>query len=154
MSTAAANATRVRAKKLVTPYPAGSSSRDAQSFFEGKLAFETDPADVHHDLSAGVAAFTVLDVRRPEAYEECRVPGSVNLPVGRIRESTVQHLDRDAILITYCWGPGCNASTKAAAGLAALGFTVREMIGGLEYWRREGYSVEGTEAEDAPLAGH
>jgi rhodanese-related sulfurtransferase len=36
-------------------------------------------------------------------------------------------------------GPGCNGSTRAAARLAALGFQVKELIGGLEYWKREGY---------------
>jgi rhodanese-related sulfurtransferase len=43
----------------------------------------------------------------------------------------------------YCWGPGCNGATKAAMQLSALGFPVKEMIGGMEYWaERERYPVE------------
>lgn len=148
-----ATATRIRPKSLVAPHPAGLGPDDARAHFEAKLAFETDPADVHHDLSKDVARFTVLDVRRAEAFEACRVPGALNLPSPRIRRETTRHLDPDKILVTYCWGPGCNGSTKAAAALSRLGFTVREMIGGLEYWRREGYAVEGSDAEQAPLAG-
>jgi rhodanese-related sulfurtransferase len=57
------------------------------------------------------------------------------------------------VVVTYCWGPGCNAATKGAARLAALGFRVKEMIGGIEYWRREGHPVEGTEGDQAPYHG-
>ena len=44
------------------------------------------------------------------------------------------------------WGPGCNAATNAAARLAALGRSVKEMLGGFEYWVREGHPVEGADA--------
>jgi rhodanese-related sulfurtransferase len=54
-------------------------------------------------------------------------------------------------IVTYCWGPGCNSSTKAALKLASLGFKVKEMIGGLEYWRHEGLPIEGTLGAAAPL---
>jgi hypothetical protein len=36
---------------------------------------------------------------------------------------------------------------------AKLGFAVKEMIGGLEYWRREGQPVQGTEGAAAPMHG-
>ena len=32
-------------------------------------------------------------------------------------------------------------ATKAAAKLSALGFPVKELIGGIEYWERSGYDV-------------
>lgn len=44
-------------------------------------------------------------------------------------------------VIVYCWSPGCNAGAKGALEFAKLGFTVRELIGGFEYWVREGYPV-------------
>ena len=40
-----------------------------------------------------------------------------------------------------CWDPGCNAGAKGAERLAALGFRVKEMIGGFEYWKRNGYPI-------------
>jgi rhodanese-related sulfurtransferase len=45
-------------------------------------------------------------------------------------------------VVTYCWGPGCNGATRAALALARLGYEVREMLGGIEYWIREGFPVE------------
>jgi len=53
-------------------------------------------------------------------------------------------LPRDKIIVTYCDGVFCNASTKAAAKLTALGFRVKEMLDGMEGWRKEGYPVEET----------
>jgi len=45
-------------------------------------------------------------------------------------------------VVVYCWGPGCNGSTRAALAFSLLGYEVREMIGGFEYWAREGLPVE------------
>ncbi|TME91021.1 MAG: rhodanese-like domain-containing protein, partial [Chloroflexi bacterium] len=42
---------------------------------------------------------------------------------------------------------------KAAVRLSALGFQVKEMIGGIEYWRKEGYRIEGSSPHDASLHG-
>ena len=56
--------------------------------------------------------------------------------------------DPDVPVVVYCWSPGCNAGAKGAVEFAKLGFSVREMIGGYEYWARESYPVEGA---DGPL---
>ena len=60
-------------------------------------------------------------------------------------EST-EKLRRDCLYVTYCDGIGCNASTKSALKLARLGFRVKEMIGGLDWWKRDGYATEGDQA--------
>ncbi|GAA2562345.1 hypothetical protein HD598_001036 [Neomicrococcus aestuarii] len=42
----------------------------------------------------------------------------------------------------YPWGPGCNGSTRAALTLRETGYTnVKELIGGFEYWAREGMAI-------------
>jgi rhodanese-related sulfurtransferase len=53
--------------------------------------------------------------------------------------------------VLYCWGPACNGASQAATKLAAQGFRVKEMLGGIEYWRKEGGNLEGTLYEQAPL---
>ena len=107
-----------------------------------RLAATTDPSDVHADLAAGVSGLLLLDARSPEAYSRGHVPGAVNVPYRRIDATTAAELPRDAVLVTYCDGIGCNASTKAALKLATLGFKVKEMLGGLDWWIRDGYAVE------------
>jgi rhodanese-related sulfurtransferase len=114
----------------------------ARAFFESKLHYETDPADVYADMQQGVADFVVLDVRSPEAYARSHVPGAINLPRAMINAETTAQFTHDRLIVVYCWGPGCNAATKAARQLSALGFPVKEMIGGIEYWEdKERYPI-------------
>jgi rhodanese-related sulfurtransferase len=70
------------------------------------------------------------------------VPGALHLPGREIAARADDELDRSVPVVTYCWGPGCNGATRAALALTLLGFRVREMIGGFEYWAREGLPVE------------
>jgi len=47
------------------------------------------------------------------------------------------------LIVTYCDGIGCNASTKGALDMAKLGFNVKELIGGLDWWKRDGHPTAG-----------
>ena len=124
----------------------------AHQHFVSKLAFETDPSDVMLDLERGQTGFIIVDVRSAKDYEECHVAGAISLPYRRINAETTADLQKDKAIVVYCWGPACNGSTKGAARLSALGFKVKEMIGGIEYWRKEGGAVEGMLAESTQLA--
>ena len=115
----------------------------ASEYFTRRLAFETDADDVGAALRDHAADFTLLDARSPAAYAAAHLPGAISLPH---REITAESLP-DGPLVVYCWGPGCNAATKAAARISALGCEVKEMIGGFEYYVREGYPVEGEQAD-------
>ena len=77
------------------------------------------------------------------ALKSQRIAGAISLPYRAMNPETTAHLPKDKIMVTYCWGPGCNASTKGALKLAALGFRVKELIGCLEYWIKEGGPVDG-----------
>src|SRR5262245_42611765 len=108
---------------------------DARRHFQSKLAFETDVADLIFDLRKGNNAIVVVDTRNPKSYELCHIPGAINLP--KINEETVAGLSKEKVYVVYCWGPACNGSTKGAMKLASLGYRVKELIGGFEYWRKE-----------------
>lgn len=139
-------------KSQVLSVPAAAPA-DAAAYFAAKGAYETDVADVAYDLQAGLRGFLLVDVRDTRAYEEAHLPGALSLPSGRIRDGSAppELLTPGTVLILYCWGPACNGATKAAARLAAQGYPVKEMLGGIEYWRREGGALEGTLREAAPL---
>lgn len=113
----------------------------ATAHFAARLAVETDPDDLHADLAAG-APIVVVDARAPGSYAAGHLPGAINLPHRTIDASTTQDVPRDRLVVVYCAGPACNASTKGAAKLAALGFAVKELIGGIEHWQRSGFPVE------------
>lgn len=135
---------------LVLETPAA-PPEEAHRHFLAKLSVETDAGDVVLDLQRGQKSFVLLDSRSAQNFEECHIPGAINLPTRRITAESTAHLSKEHLIVTYCWGVGCNGSTKAAERLSALGFQVKEMIGGIEYWRREGGEVEGTLGDQAPL---
>ncbi|MGL6234304.1 MAG: rhodanese-like domain-containing protein [Segniliparus sp.] len=114
----------------------------AAAYFQAKLDHETDVDDVASALRAGAGDFTLVDVRSAEAWAQGRVPGAVHLPRAEIAARALHEIDRAKPVVVHCWGPGCNGATKAALGFADLGFSVKEMIGGFEYWVREGFDVE------------
>jgi rhodanese-related sulfurtransferase len=125
---------------------------DAAARFARKLAVETDVSDVHAALESGDPAFVLLDSRSAESWAQGHIPGAVHLPGREIAARAPGELDRSVPVVTYCWGPGCNGATRAALTLAQLGFRVREMIGGFEYWAREGFPVETARGVESAVA--
>jgi len=109
--------------------------------FASKLTFETDPSDVHADMVTG-RRFVLVDVRSDAAWSQGRIRGAVHLPARRIAAQARDQITVDTPVVTYCWGPGCNGATRGALAFAQLGYRVREMIGGYEYWAREGFPIE------------
>ncbi|WP_313355176.1 rhodanese-like domain-containing protein [Microbacterium sp.] len=114
---------------------------DGQDFFAAKLQYETDASDVYAAQKAGTA-LVVVDVRSDEAWAQGRVPGAIHMHYSEIADRALEEISSDASVVVYCWSPGCNAGAKGALEFAKLGYQVREMIGGFEYWVREGYPVE------------
>lgn len=114
---------------------------DRQDFFAAKLQYETDASDLHAARTAG-EDILVVDVRSDEAWAQGRIPGAVHMHYAEIATRAPVEIASDAEVVVYCWSPGCNAGAKGALEFARLGFAVRELIGGFEYWVRGGYPVE------------
>ena len=94
------------------------------------IAADTDGIDGSEDNAGAVLA-----------------PGDVKQH-GRAMELLARHdsygffQDRGGLVVTYCDGIGCNASTKGALKMAELGFRTKELIGGLDWWKRDGHPTE------------
>jgi rhodanese-related sulfurtransferase len=115
----------------------------AASFFAAKLSYEIDPSDLAAMRAAGTGPI-VVDTRSVAGWAQGRIPGALHIPGPELVGRALSLLpDLEADVVVYCWGPGCNGSTKAAFTLASLGYRhVRELIGGFEYWAREGLAIE------------
>ena len=127
----------------------------AAAHFRASLAFHADVSDVAAALAAdgdpGFTAFpgfVVVDSRSTESWDQGHVPGAVHLPTALVPEQAEGLLDKSVPVVTYCWGPGCNGATRAALALAELGYQVKEMLGGFEYWVREGFEFETWEGSE------
>ena len=114
---------------------------DALDYFSAKLRHETDASDVYAAQKEG-QQFVLVDVRGDEAWAQGRVAGATHMHYSEIETRAPAEIPADSEVVVYCWSPGCNAGAKAALAFARLGYAVREMIGGFEYWAREGYPVE------------
>jgi rhodanese-related sulfurtransferase len=117
-------------------------------FFEHKLKYETDSWDLNEALTQK-QNIMVIDARSEAAYKSEHIPGAVNIPHRTMNPKTTDPLDKNATYVTYCDGIGCNASTKGALNMTKLGFTVKELLGGIEWWKRDGYRTEGEHATAA-----
>jgi rhodanese-related sulfurtransferase len=115
---------------------------DQLKHYEDKLAFETDSWDLKVALEAG-ERIVVIDTRSPDAFAAGHIPGAVNIPHRTMSPASTAGIDPAALVVTYCDGIGCNASTKGALAMTRLGFRVKELIGGLDWWRRDGHPVAG-----------
>lgn len=109
-------------------------------YFRAKLRFEIDVMDVAEGLPGG--GFVLVDSRRRESWDHGRIPGAVHLPTAEVPERAPGMIPAGSKVVVYSWGPGCNGSAVAALAFAELGYEVREMIGGIEYWARNGLPLE------------
>ena len=114
----------------------------AIAHFRGRLGFESDVSDVAAALADPEPGFVLVDTRSDASWTQGHVPGAIHLPGPRIAAEAAERIPADTPVVVYCWGPGCNGATRAALEFALLGYPVKEMLGGFEYWVREGFAFD------------
>ena len=114
---------------------------ETAKIMEDKLRFHTDSWDLSVDLKAALPDILVIDARSREAYIAGHIPGAMSFPHRDMNAETAASMDRSKVYVVYCDGIGCNASTKGAHKLARLGFRTKELLGGLDWWSRDGHPV-------------
>lgn len=81
----------------------------------------------------------LLDVRQPDEFKEARIPEAKLIPLGELAARHAE-LPRDREIICVCRSGA--RSSSAAAQLARLGFTVKNLNGGLISWMQAGLPVK------------
>jgi rhodanese-related sulfurtransferase len=120
--------------------------------YESKLAYEIDSWDVYEAQKAG-DDIIVIDARSQASFEKSHILGAISLSHKLMTPENTRHLSKSSLYAVYCDGLGCNASTAGAMKMARLGFRVRELIGGLQWWHEHGYPVQvGATGEAMPQA--
>jgi len=115
--------------------------------YKNKLAYEMDSWDLSEAIKEK-QKIMVVDTRSAEAYKQKHIPNALNIPHKTMTPEITSHLDKEILYVCYCDGIGCNASTKGALNLAELGFKVKELIGGLDWWCRDGHATQGINATE------
>jgi rhodanese-related sulfurtransferase len=104
----------------------------AQEYFEHKLAFTVSPTLLMQMLEEG-RELCIIDVRDPDEYVDSHIPHAINLP--RQRWRTMQGLNHDCVNIIYSDSGCCHLADEACAYFARMGYSVKELDGGLRGWR-------------------
>jgi len=112
-------------------------------FYKNKLTFEMDPSDLYNAFENS-KEFIAVDTRQAFGFEKEHIPTAINLPHREMTPESTKHLDKTKTYVCYCDGIGCNASTKGALKMTKLGFKVKELMGGIEWWKFDGYATNGT----------
>ena len=120
------------------------------AYYEAKLAFEMDPADLFYALE-NTPNYVVIDTRQTHGFIKEHIPTAINFPHREMNKESTQHLDKNKTYICYCDGIGCNGSTRGALKMAKLGFKVKELIGGIEWWKKDGFATEGEKSTQGSL---
>ncbi|MFQ5863255.1 MAG: rhodanese-like domain-containing protein [Candidatus Brocadiales bacterium] len=83
----------------------------------------------------------VLDVRRPEEYEEMHILGALLIPLNTLEEKArVKLSDMSISILTYCRSG--RRSAEATKVLRKIGYTdVVSLKGGIIAWKKKGYPV-------------
>lgn len=115
--------------------------------YSDKLAYEIDSWDLKVALEAKENVI-VIDARSAQSYATAHIPSAINIPHRDMSPETTAHLDKATLVVAYCDGIGCNASTKGALAMAKLGFKVKELMGGLDWWQRDGHPIASGIASD------
>ena len=110
----------------------------ARSHFAAKLGFTTGPHEVTGMIDRK-EDIVIVDVRFPTDYRKAHIPGAVNLPKGKWRETA--GLAKDKLNILYCYNQTCHMAAEAAVELLALGYPVAEMEGGFATWEANSYPI-------------
>jgi adenylyltransferase/sulfurtransferase len=108
----------------------GVRGQEAPAPAAGSLA-ETTVDELKARFERGETVF-LLDVRNPEEYQICRIPGSVLLPLPELPRR-VGELDREREMVVHC--KSGMRSQKAIAFLRQQGFTkLSNLKGGILAW--------------------
>ena len=110
----------------IRPEPAA-----AQATGAGVNQWETTSVDLKKRMDAGDDVF-ILDVREPNEYQICRIPGSVLIPLGELPRRYAE-LPQDKDIVAHCKMGG--RSAKATEFLQSVGFKrVKNLKGGILDW--------------------
>ncbi len=153
---------------------AGLLRTDSLSHPQNTFSIEIELPEVYQIWQRGEAVF--VDARAPYHFNEGHIPGAVNVPVNRVKETlsvrflqirrfnskpvnrvketlSVLPTDKNAQLITYCGSINCPNAYQLMHLLWEEGYrNVQFFPSGIFGWEMSGYPLEGESALVSPAS--
>lgn len=106
-----------------------------------KWALLIDSRGLNVGLESG-DRLTGVDARSPEAYAAVHrpgehYPGAINIPHRDMEGAAATAIGKSSTVVVDGDGLGCHASIKGALNMTTLGFAVKALMGGLDWWKRD-----------------
>lgn len=90
----------------------------------------------------------IVDANGPDSYASAHIPGAVSFDKAKGEFSGKLPADKNALIVAYCGGPGCEAWCGAADKLEAMGYkNVRHYKGGIKEWKEAGLETASAKAK-------
>lgn len=92
-----------------------------------------------------VPAVLVVDVLSRDLYDDCHIPGSIQVDFAYImEEAQKQNWSKATKIVVYCANYACSASASAVRSLNDEGYDAVEYAAGMAGWFQAGYPVVGS----------
>ncbi len=138
---------------IIPPQPPIEAQSDANALKSRLEWGEPDANALKSRLEWGEPAFTILDVRDRNTYNQGHIMGAMPMPIDELVERAVPSLDKNRDI--YVYGANEEETAQAAQQLRSNGFEhVSQLKGGLGAWKAIGGPTEGIiESKTPPGAG-
>jgi len=96
------------------------------------------------DLKAAIESkkVTLLDANGTESYQAGHIPGAIDFQAQKKSLASVLPKDKNALVVAYCGGPGCQAYQAAAQAAEKLGYkNVKHLSAGISGWEKAGQKM-------------
>lgn len=105
----------------------------AVDYFNAKMEFTTGPITLKRliDFDENI---NIVDVRLYEDFVTGHIPGSFSL--SKDKWDTLEGLAHDKNNIIYCYSDVCHLSAEACLFFAKCGYSVMELEGGFDEWKK------------------
>ena len=111
----------------------------AVEYFHAKMEFTTGPFELKSLIDSN-ENIKIIDVRLYEDYVTGHIPGSINLP--KEKWDTLEGLTLEGNNIIYCYSGVCHLAAAGCLFFAERGYSVIELEGGFDEWKKYDLPVE------------
>ncbi|MBU1008340.1 rhodanese-like domain-containing protein [Candidatus Dependentiae bacterium] len=130
---------------VVTPgwLPKPLTKKSEIKFVKKERPLKTITAEQLKDRMVKEKELVVINVLSKESFENCRIKGSINVPLSKLQEKAKWNKDKKLVL--YCASYECSASEEAYKVLEGLGFNnIAAYEGGIKEWKEKKFETEGS----------
>ncbi len=113
----------------------------AKDYFTDYITYAISPMQLEEMIHNQEKNFQVVDLRTLADYEIAHIPGAIHISEEYIKEN-LDRLDKNKLIILYCYNQFCQLSAKRAIELIDAGYMAVELMGGFKTWSKFRFKTE------------